>query len=65
MNNLDLLQEKKLKWVFISIGILGGIVATFAYINQIKHNSVEKELFALDKEIKSLQLQKLRNGQNA
>jgi hypothetical protein len=32
-------------------------------MDQKKHNQVEKELFALDKEIKTLQLQKLKNGE--
>jgi len=61
--NLDLLQEHKIKWLIAGLGALGGVVALLVYMDQKKHNQVEKELFALDKEIKTLQLQKLKNGQ--
>lgn len=64
-NNLvDLFQEKKIRWLVAGLTVMGGIVAILAYVNQKKHNAVEKELFALDKEIKQLQLMKLRNGQD-
>jgi ketopantoate reductase len=61
--NLDILQESKIKWLIAGLGALGGIVALLVYLDQKKHNEVQKELFALDKEIKTLQLQKLKNGQ--
>jgi hypothetical protein len=61
--NLNLLQESKIKWLIAGLGALGGIVALLVYLDQKKHNEVQKELFALDKEIKTLQLQKLKNGQ--
>lgn len=61
--NLDILQESKIKWLIAGLGALGGIVAVLVYLDQRKHNEVEKELFALDKEIKILQLQKMKNGQ--
>ena len=58
--NLDILQESKIKWLIAGLGALGGIVAVLVYLDQRKHNEVEKELFALDKEIKILQLQKMK-----
>jgi hypothetical protein len=42
--------------------VIGGVVGILVYLNQRKHNQVEKELFELDKEIKTLQLSKLKNG---
>jgi hypothetical protein len=63
MNTFDLLQEKKIGWLMAGFAVLGSIVALAAYMNQKKHNQVEKELFDLDKEIKSLQLERLKNGQ--
>jgi hypothetical protein len=60
--NLNILQESKIKWLIAGLGALGGIVALLVYLDQKKHNQVQKELFALDKEIKILQLQKLKNG---
>lgn len=65
MNAFDLLQEKKIGWLMASFAILGTIVGVIAYMDQKKHNRVEKELFELDKEIKRLQLEKLKNGQEA
>lgn len=60
--HVDLLQEGKIKWLIAGLGALGGIVALLVYLDQKKHNSVQKEIFALDKEIKLMQLQKLKNG---
>jgi hypothetical protein len=62
MNTFDLLQEKKIGWLMAGFAVLGSVVALAAYMNQKKHNQVEKELFELDKEIKRLQLEKLKNG---
>ena len=61
--SINILQEKKLKWIIAGLGALGGIVAMLVYLDQKKHNKVQKELFELDKEIKILQLSKLKNGQ--
>jgi hypothetical protein len=63
--NIDLVQEKKLKLLVLGLGALGGIVAVLVYLDQKKHNNVQKELFVLDKEIKMLQLQRLKNGKTA
>lgn len=60
--HIDLLQESKIKWIIAGLGALGGIVALLIYLDQKKHNQVQKEIFELDKEIKMLQLQKLKNG---
>jgi hypothetical protein len=63
MNAFDLLQEKKIGWLIASLAVLGTIVAAIAYIDQKKHHQLQKEVIELDKEIKSLQLNKLKNGQ--
>jgi len=60
--HIDLLQESKIKWIIAGLGALGGIVALLVYLDQKKHNAVQKEIFELDKEIKMLQLEKLKNG---
>lgn len=62
--HIDLLQESKIKWLVAGLGALGGVVALLIYLDQKKHNDVEKEIFELDKEIKLLQLQKLKNGRS-
>lgn len=63
--NIDLVQEKKIKWIIVGLGALTGVVAWLIYLDQKKHNKVQKEIFALDREIKRLQLQKLKNGGSA
>lgn len=60
--NIDLLQESKIQTLATWMIVIGGVVGILVYVNQKKHNEVEKELFALDKEIKTLQLSKLKNG---
>lgn len=62
MNTFDLLQEKKIGWLITSFAVLGTLVAVATYFNQKKHNQVERELFDLEKQIKSLELKKLKNG---
>jgi hypothetical protein len=60
--NIDLLQEKRIQNLATWMIVIGGVVGILVYLNQRKHNQVEKELFELDKEIKTLQLSKLKNG---
>jgi hypothetical protein len=60
--NIDLLQERRIQNLATWMIVIGGVVGILVYLNQRKHNQVEKELFELDKEIKTLQLSKLKNG---
>jgi hypothetical protein len=60
--NLDILKENKVKWIIATLGALGGFVALLVHLEQKKHNKAQKELMALDKEIKTLQLSKLKNS---
>jgi hypothetical protein len=60
--NIDLLQEQKIQKLATWMIVIGGVVGVLVYLNQRKHNQVERELFSLDKEIKTLQLSKLKNG---
>ena len=62
MNTFDLLQERKIRWVIGALALLGTVVAIIAYIDQKKHHQLQKEVIALDKELKSLQLEKIKNG---
>lgn len=62
MNPLDLLQDRKINWLIAGFAILGSIVAVVAYIDQKKHNDLQKEVIELDRELKRLQLEKIKNG---
>jgi hypothetical protein len=63
-SSVDILQEKKIRVLIGALTAVGGLVALFAFLNQRKHNAVERELFALDKQIKMLQLKKMKNGED-
>lgn len=63
-SGVDILQERKISFLIGALTAVGGLVALFAYLNQKKHNAVERELFALDKQIKLLQLKKMQNGED-
>jgi hypothetical protein len=62
MNPLDLLQDRKINWLIAGFAILGSVVAVVAYIDQKKHNHLQKEVIELDRELKRLQLEKIKNG---
>jgi hypothetical protein len=63
-SSIDILQEKKIRVLIGALTAVGGLVALFAFLNQRKHNAVQRELFALDKQIKLLQLKKMKNGED-
>jgi hypothetical protein len=62
MNPLDLLQDRKINWLIAGFAILGTIVGVVTYMDQKKHNDLQKEVIELDKELKRLQLEKIKNG---
>ena len=62
MNPLDLLQDRKINWLIAGLALVGSMVAVIAYIDQKKHNSLQKEVIELDRELKRLQLEKIKNG---
>lgn len=62
MEALDLLQERKITWLVIGFAALSGVVGLLVYLDQKKHNTVKEEILSLDKEIKTLQLERLKNG---
>lgn len=62
METLDFLQEKKITWLVAGFAALSGIVGLLVYLDQKKHNNVQQDILALDKEIKQLQLERLKNG---
>jgi hypothetical protein len=62
MQPLDLLQKRQITLLVVGLTALSGIVGVLIYLDQKKHNKVQKDILALDKEIKTLQLEKLRNG---
>lgn len=61
---IDLKQERKINILFAVVSIIGA-GATIWWINQQnKHTKLEAEVFNLDKQIKEIQLEKLKNVKN-
>lgn len=62
MEAIDIIQKKKITWLVVGFAALSGIVGLLVYLDQKKHNTVQRDILALDKEIKTLQLERLKNG---
>lgn len=55
-------QEKRMNLIFGLVAALSGLAAILIYIDNRRHSKVQEELFTLDKELKELQLEELKNG---
>lgn len=62
MKNIDLLQNKKIGLIVGIVTALSGITALLIYFEGKRHRKISEEVTQLDKEIKQLQLLKLKNG---
>lgn len=60
----DIVQDSRIKLMLTLLAALGGITAFLIYIERKKHRKMESDVLALDKNIKELQLQRLKNGQS-
>lgn len=60
--NIDSTQNKKLALAFSLLAALGGLTAFLVYLDKKKHEKTTTEIMQLEKQIKSLQLEKLKNG---
>lgn len=61
---IDARQERKINILFAVVSIVGAGVSLWWINQQYKHRKLESELFRLDKEIKEMQLEKLKNAKN-
>lgn len=62
MKKIDLIQNKQIGLIFGIVTALSGITALLIYFEGKKHRKLTEEVTELDKEIKQLQLLKLKNG---
>jgi hypothetical protein len=61
------IDQKKTMQIQALVGIvtiIGGLTALFLYFDKRKHSKIQVELDTLDKEIKELQLAKLKKNNN-
>lgn len=61
-NSIEIPAGKKIGLVISILAGLGGITAFLLYIERRSHRKIEEEVLVLDKNIKELQLQKLKQG---
>ena len=56
MNKTDKKQQHTINLLVAGVGIISAIVGVMAYLNNSKHQNIQKEVLAIDREIKLLQL---------
>ena len=59
---IDIRQNKTIEWIIGGLAALGGLTAFIVYLENRRHKKLELDILNLDKEIKSLQLYKLKNN---
>lgn len=59
-HRIDILQERQIRWLFGIVAFIGGITTILVYVQNRHDQSNRKELDEMEREIKLLQLQKLR-----
>ena len=68
MNKIDFLQEKKIRLLFGIVAFIGGVMTILVYMQNRKAKKEQDEILALEKELRTLQIEKLkkdkRNGGN-
>lgn len=64
MNKLNLLQERKIKLLFGFVAFIGGLTTLMVYIQNRKTKKEEDEIRKLEKELKILQIDKIKKTQN-
>jgi hypothetical protein len=60
MLDINLKQNKKIGILFTLVGVTASVLAIIVYLQRIKHGKEEKQIRALDREIKKLQLAQLQ-----
>ena len=59
---IDARQERKINVLLTVVSIIAAGATIFWVLNERRHTKLEMEVFALDKEIKQHQLNKIVNG---
>jgi uncharacterized membrane protein YciS (DUF1049 family) len=64
MRDIDIVQSKQIKFILAALFALGGLSAFLVYLDNKKHSKLRSEVMDLEKQIKELELQKLKNGKS-
>jgi hypothetical protein len=62
MTKTDLIQNNKITLIVAIVTGLSALTGIMLYFDRKKHSKVQHEIDQLDKSIKELQLNKLKNG---
>ena len=58
--NIDFLQEKKIRMLFGMVAFIGGLTTVLIFIQNRRNKKEKDEVLALEKELRQLQIEKLR-----
>lgn len=61
MQAVDKKQQLAINLIIAGVGVITAFIGVMAYRDNQKHQKVQQDLFAIDKEIKLLQLSKERD----
>jgi len=64
MRYIDIVQSKQIKFILAALFVLFGLSAFLVYLDNKKHYKLRSEVMDLEKQIKELELQKLKNGKS-
>ena len=62
MQEIDSIQSKQIKFILTALFALGGLSAFLVYLDNKKHSKLKTEVMNLEKEIKQLELERMKNG---
>ena len=62
--SVDIAQNKQIRLLMTAFLGLGGLSAFLVYLDNKKHERLKSEIMNLEKEIKGLQLERLKNGKS-
>ena len=56
MQTIDVKQQKAINLIIAGVGIITAIIGVMAYLDSKKHQTIQQDIFALDTQIKQLEL---------
>jgi NADH:ubiquinone oxidoreductase subunit 6 (subunit J) len=59
MNKINFLQEKKIRLLFGLVAFIGGVTTILLYVHNRRSKKEQDEILALEKELRTLQIEKL------
>jgi hypothetical protein len=65
MNKIDFLQERKIRLLFGLVAFIGGVTTIVVYMQNRKSKKEQDEILALERELRTLQIEKLRKDKRS